>query len=181
MTASANQVPVSVDYTGRDYYALREQLIARVQERVPGWKGNDANDFGLALVEAFAYMGDLINYYIDRVANESYLGTATQRETLLNIANMYGYSPAGYVSAIAPLTFTSRGGYQGPIGATIIEDGTIDTTVHTGIAKLIVPNDQPFSTDDRVVISGVPTIVTGTLGGDSSSTTLAFTTALGLF
>jgi hypothetical protein len=41
-------------------------------------------------------MGDVLNYYIDRVANESYLPTATQRQSVLNIAKSYGYFPAGY-------------------------------------------------------------------------------------
>ena len=30
-----SDIPVSLDYTGRDYYSIREQLIARVQDRIP--------------------------------------------------------------------------------------------------------------------------------------------------
>ena len=85
-TAQVSNIPISVDYTGRDYYSIREQLIARIQERIPEWTASDPADFGVALVEAFAYMGDLISYYIDRTANEFSLATATQRNSLLNIA-----------------------------------------------------------------------------------------------
>ena len=93
-----NVFPVSVDYTSRDYYSLREALLERVRERVrertrrdnvgKEWTGEDPADFGVALVEAFAYMGDMLSYYIDRVANESYLPTATQRQNILNIAQI---------------------------------------------------------------------------------------------
>jgi hypothetical protein len=146
MTAEASKNPLSIDYTSRDYYSIRQQLIARVKERTNDqWQGTDPNDFGLALVEAFAYMGDTLNYYIDRLANESYILTATQRSTLLNIARMYGYTPAGYVSAVTEIAMTNNNGYKGLVGAAIIEDGTVGSVATTNISKLIVPNDHPFS------------------------------------
>ena len=172
MTAEANKTPLSVDYTGRDYYAIREQLIERVQERVPDWQGNDANDFGLALIEAFSYMGDLVNYYIDRVANETYILTATQRESLLNIASMYGYKPTNYVSASAILNITSRQGYQGQIGGAILENGTIDSVSKNGYCKVIVPNDHVFSVDgefDYIKVTSVPATASGIIGDTTVS------------
>ncbi len=184
MTASANKTTLSVNYTGRDYFSLREDLIARVKDRVPGWTGNDPSDFGLALIESFAYMGDLVNYYIDRTANESYLLTATQRESLLNIAKMYGYSPSNYVSAVVDVNFTSNNGYSGDVGAAIVESSTVqadsnveyatwigtlaDGDVIPGVAKLVVPNDHPFSIDGEfttVIVSGFPTEVAAVVAG----------------
>jgi Baseplate J-like protein len=107
MTAPINATPLSIDYTSRDYYALRNDLVTRMQTRLSDWIGNDPADFGLALVESFAYMGDLINYYIDRAANESFIGTATQRQSVINIANTYGYYPAGYRAAYVTITLTN--------------------------------------------------------------------------
>jgi hypothetical protein len=71
-------------------------------------------------------MGDLVNYYIDRIANESYILTATQRESLLNIASMYGYKPANYVPAYTTLNISSTQGYNGQLGGAIIESGVVD-------------------------------------------------------
>jgi hypothetical protein len=136
MTTPVSNIPVSIDYTSRDYYALRDALIRRVQERTGGkWAGNDPSDFGVALVETFAYMGDLINYYIDRIANESYLGTATQRQNVLNLASMLGYTAGGYTSATVNVTLTNslNVGYRGQIGATQLTGGT---------ARLVIPNDN---------------------------------------
>lgn len=113
MTTSASSIPVSVDYTSRDYYSLREALIARIKARVEAanpnrqWEGSDPSDFGVALVEAFSYMGDVLGYYVDRIANESYLLTATQRQNVINIARSYGYSPSGYQAALTTLSFTN--------------------------------------------------------------------------
>lgn len=157
----ANKTPVSVDYTGRDYYALRTELIARVREATnQQWQGNDPADFGLALIEAFAYMGDQINYYIDRIANESYLLTATQRQSLLNIAQVYGYTPTGFVGSTVEATFTSKIGSENQIGGSQLT--TIDVPDSGGspvstphVAELIVPNNHPFAVDDWVIVSGM--------------------------
>lgn len=106
-TTPVSNIPISVDYTGKDYYALRTELIARIKDRIPEWTASDPADFGVALVEAFAYLGDLINYYIDRNANEAFITTATQRQSVLNIAQNYGYIPAGYRQAFTTLEFTN--------------------------------------------------------------------------
>lgn len=167
MTAPANKIPLSVNYTGRDYYSLRAQLIERVKERTNNnWQGNDPADFGVALIESFAYMGDLINYYIDRAANESYIETATQRDTLINLANMYGYNPSSFISSIVDLNFSSTNGYFGGIGAAIIESGTINGTPYTNLAKIIVPNDNTFDVGDTIRVVGIPTISSGTISGE---------------
>lgn len=167
MTAPATSTPVSVDYTNRDYYAIRDALIERVKDRTgDAWKGTDPNDFGLAIIEAFAYMGDMLGYYIDRVANESYLLTATQRDSLLNLASMYGYTPSNYVSASVPLTMTNNAGYRGSLGGAILEAGTIDSVTKNGYAKIIVPNGHPFEINDKVIVGEIPSSLDTTLGGE---------------
>ena len=128
-----SNVPISINYTSRDYYAIREELIARVQDRIPTWTAADPADFGLALVEAFAYMGDLMSYYIDRNANENFITTATQRDTVVNIAQTYGYIPAGYRQATVSATFfsTSEDVITIPAGTVLSGDVVIGDTVQT--------------------------------------------------
>lgn len=90
----------NIDYTSRDYASLREDLITVVKERIPTWSATDPADVGLAIVEAFAYLGDITSYYTDRVLNEAYLTTATQRQSILDIARMLGYSPSTAMPAV---------------------------------------------------------------------------------
>lgn len=104
---TANPILFPVDYTSRDYLALREDLIAVIKSRIPEWTADDPADFGVALVEALAYLGDVINYYIDRAAAETFLGTASQRQSLLNIASLLGYVPTGRLAASTELTFSN--------------------------------------------------------------------------
>jgi hypothetical protein len=142
-------IPISVDYTSKDYYVLREELIARIQDRlkVNGetiWPASDPADFGVALVEAFAYMGDLISYYIDRNANEALITTATQRDSVINIAQTYGYIPAGYRQAFTTLTLsnTSLTDITLPAGTVVsgevISGDTVTTLYFTTGSEVII-------------------------------------------
>lgn len=101
-------IPTQVDYTSRDYASLRDDMIARVKESVPEWSAADPSDFGVALVEAFAYLGDLMSYYIDRAANESTLSTATRRATVVALARDLGYEPSGFDPATVRVTLTNN-------------------------------------------------------------------------
>ena len=105
----ASSLPTQVDYTSRDYEALRQDLIARVLERVPEWSPDDAADFGVVLIEAFAYMGDVMSYYIDRVANESAMSTAARRQSVIALARGLGYEPFGCTSSQVTVQFTNAG------------------------------------------------------------------------
>jgi uncharacterized phage protein gp47/JayE len=117
-----------MDYTSRDYLSLREDLINVIKSRIPEWQADDPTDFGVALVEAFAYMGDILNYYIDRAAAETFLGTAAQRQSLLNIASLLGYSPAGRTAATVPLLFVNNGS----VAATIAAGSQVSTVIKVG-------------------------------------------------
>ncbi len=145
--APVSSIPVSIDYTGRDYYSLREALIARIQERVPDWTASDPADFGVALVEAFAYLGDVVSYYIDRTANEAFLQTAVQRSSLLNIAQTFGYIPAGYRQASLTLTFSN----SSDTSVTIPSGSIISGDVVVGDAVIPVY----FTTTETAVISAI--------------------------
>jgi hypothetical protein len=152
-----SSTPISVDYTSKDYYSLREELISRVQLRVPDWTGEDPADFGIALVEAFAYLGDLITYYIDRNANESFLSTATQRSSILNIAQSYGYIPAGYGRAFTTLQFSnsSASDITLPAGSVFYGDIVIEDTVQ----KVYFTTDSDVTVPQKVgAVNGVETI-----------------------
>ena len=149
MAAPVNGVPLSIDYTSRDYYALRSDMIARMKTRLPEWSGEDPADFGVAMVEAFAYMGDIINYYIDRVANENYLATATQRQSIINLARIYGYNPTSYRAAYitVQLTNLSDTAIDVHAGTQLVAEVTLNDTVTQLIFTTlndvtVLPNDS---------------------------------------
>ena len=66
---SIERSKVVLDYTSRDFTAIRAQLIGLAKGMMPDWQtAGEAPDFGTLLLELFAYMGDVLHYYIDRTA-----------------------------------------------------------------------------------------------------------------
>ena len=102
--ADINYVP-QVDYTSKDYTSIKEDMVALIPTYLPAWTNRDSADFGVTLIELFAYMGDVLNYYIDRSANEAFISTASQRDSVLQIARLLGYSPSKTIAATVTLTF----------------------------------------------------------------------------
>ena len=98
---------VVLDYTSRDFAAIRAQLVGLAKGFMPEWETvGEAPDFGTLLLELFAYMGDVMHFYIDRTASEAFLGTAIRRQSVLYIADMFGYKPIGQQSATVKLEFS---------------------------------------------------------------------------
>jgi hypothetical protein len=162
-------IPISVDYTSRDYYALRNDLIARVRTRIPEWQGTDVADFGVAMIEAFSYLGDVCNYYIDRVANENFIGTATQRQSVLNIAKSYGYNPSGWKAADLTLRFGNKStstSYTLPAGTQVAayvneKDTTKKLIFRTTSSVTVAPNNVLIT---AVAVNQVPIDVNAVYG-----------------
>jgi hypothetical protein len=94
----------------RDYESLLQAMYALVPSKLPQWKDfNNEADFGNVLLELFAHMGDILSYYQDRVANESFLGTATTRRSVIEHLRLIGYTLATAVPAAASLNVTVPG------------------------------------------------------------------------
>jgi hypothetical protein len=107
---ATNYIP-QVDYTSRDYSSIRQDLIDLIPEFTPTWTNRDPADFGMAILEMFSYMGDILNYYIDKSANEAFISTASQRDSVLQLAKLLGYTPTTSTASTVTLTFAdTRGG-----------------------------------------------------------------------
>lgn len=61
------------------------------------------DDFQVALIDAFAMTADVLTFYQERIANESYLGTSTERRSILELAREIGYELDAGVAAAATL------------------------------------------------------------------------------
>lgn len=69
-------------------------------------KARDDDDFSIALLDAWATVADVLTFYQERIANESYLRTATERLSALELARLIGYELRPGVAANTYLAFT---------------------------------------------------------------------------
>ncbi len=92
------------DYTNKDYASLREAMLELAKERLPEWTDHSPNDMGVLLLELYAQMSDMMLYYQDRIAAESYLETAVERRSIINLLRLIGYELRPHKPASADLT-----------------------------------------------------------------------------
>ena len=83
----------------------------------------DADDFSIALLDAWATVADVLTFYQERIANENYLRTATERQSLLEQARLIGYELRPGVAASTFLAFTLEAAPGSPRRTTIAAAG----------------------------------------------------------
>jgi predicted phage baseplate assembly protein len=81
------------------------------------------DDFSIGLIDAWATVGDVLTFYQERIANEAFLRTATERGSVLELARLIGYELRPGVAASAYLAFDLETAAGAP-RQTVIPAGT---------------------------------------------------------
>jgi hypothetical protein len=116
-------IPPAIDYTNRDYASFRQAMLDLAAFRLPEWTDRSEADLGVLMVEQFAYLGDILAYYQDRIASESFLTTATERRSILYLLRLIGYQLNPPVAAHAELQLIFNPAPAGAPTTTTIPSG----------------------------------------------------------
>jgi hypothetical protein len=103
----------AIDYTDKDYASLRQAMIDLATYRLPEWTDRSPADLGVLMIDLFAYLGDVISYYQDRLASEAFLDTAVERRSVMHLLRLIGYELAGPSAAAAELDLVFAAPAQG--------------------------------------------------------------------
>ena len=84
----------NIQYINKDFGQLRQALINYAKTYFP----TTYNDFsptspGMMFMEMAAYVGDVLNFYLDTQIQETYLEYTRESQNLYNLAYMFGYKP----------------------------------------------------------------------------------------
>ena len=100
----------AITYRTGTWATFRESMLARLSSAdypaLAGLKTRDSDDFSIALLDAGSVMLDILTFYQERLANENYLRTATQLQSLTELARLIGYQPAPGVGSSVYLSFS---------------------------------------------------------------------------
>src|SRR5258708_7010843 len=112
----------SLVYRADDYSSLRFKLLQHLEEAFPNWNHLLADktgpqDFGVAFIEMFSYMADVLSFYQNCKANESFLRTATLQASLIELCELIDYRIPPGASASALQVFLLKPGQSGTIAA----------------------------------------------------------------
>jgi hypothetical protein len=98
-TMKARLATMTVDAPGAD-----GQTIESFRP-LTGLTTRDASDPAIALLDAWASVADIVTFYQERIANEGYLRTATERRSILELARLVGYALRPGVAATVYLAY----------------------------------------------------------------------------
>ncbi|HKD99384.1 MAG TPA: putative baseplate assembly protein [Planctomycetota bacterium] len=99
--------------------SLLAALSASQHAKLAKLATRDDDDFSIALLDAAAVLGDVLTFYQERIANELFLRTATERRSILELARLIGYELRPGVAASALLAFTVEDAAGSPRVATV--------------------------------------------------------------
>lgn len=118
----------AIAYRIGDYTSFRRALLLplkdnnnnAIENELANWFPGAEGDLAVQMVEWWAYLADILTFYNDRIANESYLRTAVLPESVQRSIRLLGYRPRpgigarGIVAALVNTTksFTLPQGYQ---------------------------------------------------------------------
>jgi predicted phage baseplate assembly protein len=127
---------------------FRQSMLARLSSKdypvLHALTTREDDDPAIALLDGWATIADVLTFYQERIANESYLRTATERRSVLELARLIGYTLSPGVAADAYLAFTLED----------LPGSSPQTSIATGIKVQSVPGPgetaQIFETIETV-------------------------------
>lgn len=140
----------AIAYRIGTHATFKETMLAGLsrQRKLDGLTTRESDDPAITLVDAAATMLDVLTFYEERIANESYLRTASERRSILELARSIGYELSPGVAASTYLAFTLEEAPGAPEQATKLT--VID--IGTKVQSIPGPGEQPqvFETIEKI-------------------------------
>jgi hypothetical protein len=131
------QLDVNIDYLAKDYSSFRQAFLDFIPTRLPNWTERSEADLGIVLLELLAATGDNLSYLQDRVANEAFLSSATQRRSVAGHLALIGYQMDEGASAYTFLR---------------LQVNTLHTLISTPAQPGLTVSNAPRSANEPLII-----------------------------
>tara|TARA_R100000808_G_C2155205_1_gene167098 strand:+ start:4005 stop:5801 length:1797 start_codon:yes stop_codon:yes gene_type:complete len=100
------KITIPIDYTHRDFQSIRDDLMQIAERFYPDtFQDFSEASFGSLMIDAVAYVGDQLSFYLDYSVNESFLDTAFSYNNILRHGRILGYKSPGPSSAYGKVAF----------------------------------------------------------------------------
>ena len=108
-TANRPGLP-ALSYRVGTHATFLETMKARLSSadfpELAGLRTRSSHDPAIALLDSWALLADVLTFYQERIANEGYLRTATERRSILEMARLIGYTLRPGVASSVYLAYT---------------------------------------------------------------------------
>lgn len=157
----------SINYTSRDFESIRKDLENYAKTYYSDtYKDFNEASFGSLMLDTVAYIGDILSFYLDYQANESFLDTAIEYDNVVRLARQMGFKLDTSPSSFGRLTFyiqvPAAGTGPNLAYAPVLSAGSRFSSAGGGLYTLLEDVDFSRSTNQLVVgtvdsTTGAPT------------------------
>ena len=139
-----------IKYLGRNFDDFKQGLIEFAKVYYPTTY-NDFNETspGMMFIEMAAYVGDVLNYYIDSQFKENLILHAQEKRNLLDIASAFGYKPRLSIPSIVDLDIYQLLPATGT-GENVTPDMTYGLIINSGMQARSTAGSIEFTVQDIV-------------------------------
>lgn len=117
---------------------------ASVPRPLAALRTREPDDAAVALVDASACVADVLTFYQERIANEGFLRTATERRSVLELARAVGYELRPGVAASVHLVFTVEDAAGAPGVCTIAAGAPVQSVPPQGKLPQVFETSEPI-------------------------------------
>ena len=147
------KIPIS--YTNRDFNSIKAALVEHARRYYPdSYKDFNEASFGSLMLDTVSYVGDVLSFYLDYQANESFLETAIEKENIINLSRNMGYRYSDAISAYGEcdffVTIPANSAAPDLTYAPVLKAGAEVTSTSGGKYTLI--EDVDFSDPNNLVV-----------------------------
>lgn len=144
--STAGDVSVT-NYLNRDFTQLRSALIEYAKTYYPEtYKDFNETSPGMMLIELSSYVGDVLNFYIDKQYRELILTMAQEKKNVVHVAKMLGYKTSPVKPAIVRLQLTQE------VAADTTDPNNIVPNISALTTTVVPAGTQVRSTTDDTIV-----------------------------
>lgn len=97
---------VPIKYTSRDFDTIKRDLVDHVKRYYPEtFKDFNEASFGSLMLDTVSYVGDILSFYLDYQANESFLDTAVEYDNIIKHGRQLGFKFSTASSTVGIASF----------------------------------------------------------------------------
>ena len=128
------------------FATFRQTMLEAIaaEPALAGLTTRESDDYAITMFELFAAVGDVLCFYNERIANELFLRTANERDSILRLVRLIGYQLRPGLAATGLLAFSL--------------DAGAETRIRRGLKVMSVPgqDEQPqtFETIEQIIAHG---------------------------
>jgi len=136
----------SIRYRVGDFVSFRRALLAgrEGETQLAAWRPGARTDLALQMIEWWAYLGDVLTFYSERIANESYLRTAELQESVRRLIRLLGYRPRPGIAA------------SGTVAAVVTGNAAVTIEAGFAIDSKPGPGEEPQTFELDADVTALP-------------------------